>query len=157
MIENSKTQLFDGLSSTQNRLCELLEAVADDQDWQSEPGQWSFRYIAAHLATVDKECYLDRVIRISAGENPFFKSYFNTGRDFGRFDLRDSRKEWKTTRQEIFKLVNSLPEESLLLSGIHEVFGTITVLNVLKMMLDHDQEHIQHLQALTDKYKMKTT
>jgi hypothetical protein len=155
MVENTKNQMMDNLRATQNRLCGLLEAMANDQDWQPEPQEWSFRSIAAHLATVDKECYLDRVLRISAGENPFFKSYFNADRDFSLFDLRISLQEWKSTRREIFDLVNDLPQESLMLSGTHDAFGRITVLDVLKMMLDHDQEHIQHLELLAEKYRTK--
>jgi hypothetical protein len=156
MIEDLK-ELIDNVKSTQLRLCKILEAKAGDQGWQPETGQWSFRSIAAHLATVDKECYLDRVVRISTGENPFFESYFNTERDFSRFDLRESLREWKATRQEIINFVSSLPEDKLALTGKHAAVGTITVIDVLKMMHDHDQEHIQHLEALTDAHAMKTS
>ena len=155
MTENSSQQLVNLITATQKRLCELLEMVADDQDWQSEPQEWSFRYIAAHLATTDKECYQDRVVRISASEKPFFESYFNTGRDFSQLDLRDSLQKWRATRQEIFNLVDKLPEEKLLLSGTHAAFGKITVIDVLKLMLEHDQEHIKNLELVTAEYRTR--
>jgi len=98
-------------------LCALLESIADDQDWQADPSEWSFRYIAAHLATVDRDCYLDRVNRISAGENPYFEAYYNTGWDFSQFALSDSLRAWKTTRKKILELVDALPEDKLLLSA----------------------------------------
>jgi len=157
MVVDKRTQLRESLTATQNRLCGLLESVSSDQDWQPEPQKWSFRYIAAHLATVDKECYLVRVVRISAGEEPFFESYYNTGRDFSGFDLKDSLQEWKVTRQKIFGFVGNLAEESLMLSGTHDSFGKIIVLDVLKMMHDHDQEHIQHLESLITKYKAQVS
>jgi hypothetical protein len=155
MSENIKKQLIDNLLDSQNRLCTLLESVADNQDWQPGPAEWSFRYIAAHLSTVDRDCYRDRVIRISAGENPFFEAYFNTGWDFSQFDLSDSLQEWKSTRKEIFALVTALPAEKLLLTGTHATEGKITVLDVLRMMSDHDQEHIQELQAMLGEYRKK--
>jgi hypothetical protein len=155
MNKTTKVQLINDLIASQNRLCTLLESVADDQDWQPGPAEWSFRYIAAHLATVDRDCYRDRVIRISAGENPFFEAYFNTGWDFSRFDLSDSLREWKTTRQEIFELVNALPAEKLTLTGTHATEGKITALDVLRMMFAHDQEHIHELEPVIAEYKKK--
>lgn len=153
MSETTKKQLLDNLIASQNRLYALLEIVADDQDWQPAPAEWSFRYIAAHLATVDQDCYRDRVIRISAGENPFFEAYFNTGWDFSQFDLRDSLLAWKATRKEIFELVDALPEEKWMLTGTHATEGRITVLDVLRMMSDHDQEHIRELEPMLGEYK----
>jgi hypothetical protein len=148
MRDTATEQLIENVRITQKRMSDLLESVANDQDWQPAPGEWSFRYIAAHLATVDKDCYLDRVVRISSGENPYFESYFNTGWDFGQFDLSDSLHDWKGTRQKIVDLVNNIPEHARSLTGTHAAFGTITVLDVLRMMLDHDQEHLQHLQQI---------
>lgn len=155
MSENTKKQLIDDLIASQNQLCSLLETVAGDQDWQPDPAEWSFRSIAAHLATVDKDCYYDRVVRISAGENPFFEPYFNTGWDFSQFDLSDSLQEWKTTRKEIFELINALPEDKLMLTGTHATEGKITVLDVLRMMYDHDREHIQELEPMLGEYRKK--
>jgi hypothetical protein len=131
----------------------LLESVADDQDWQSDSEEWSFRYIAAHLATVEKDCYQDRVVRIAADENPHFESYFNSGWDFSQYDLRVSLSEWMATRQEIIDFVSGIPEEKWLLTGTHTAFGTITVLDVLRMILDHDQEHLQHLEQEISRYR----
>ena len=155
MTQETVRQIISELDATQRQLSALLESVAKDQDWQPDPKEWSFRYIAAHLATVDKDCFKDRVVRIAAGENPHFESYFNTGWDFSRFDLRDSLREWALTRQEIFDFVQALPEEGWSLTGTHSRFGTITVLNVLQVMLGHDREHLEHLERAIDRYKMK--
>jgi hypothetical protein len=148
-------QLISNLKSIQKRISHLLASVSDSQDWQPDPEQWSFRYIAAHMATVEKECYMDRVIRIAAGEKPHFESYLNTGRDFSRLDLRDSLKEWTVTRQEIIDLLSALPDERWSLVGIHAAFGTITLYDVLQMMFDHDQDHYQGLQQMIDEYRTK--
>jgi len=152
MIEKSVEQWIHKVLSSQEKLSSVLESVAGDQDWQPGPDEWSFRFLAGHLATVDKECYLDRVIRIAAGENPHFASYFNTGRDFSQIDLKEALRDWSVTRQEIVDLVKGLPEGKLSLSGVHEAFGRITVLDVLKMMSDHDAEHLQELEHVLEKY-----
>ena len=156
MNANATEHLMTQLEATQKQLIVLLESVAHDQDWQPNPSEWSFRYLAAHLATVDRECFKDRVVRIAAGEKPHFESYFNTGRDFSRIDLRVSLGEWAITRQEIFDFVQTLPEEACLLMGTHASFGTITVLSVLGTMLNHDREHLQHLEQLISEYRTTT-
>lgn len=155
MSETIKKQLIQNVIASQNYLCALLESIADDQDWQADPSEWSFRYIAAHLATVDRDCYLDRVNRISAGENPYFEAYYNTGWDFSQFALSDSLRAWKTTRKKILELVDALPEDKLLLSGTHATEGKITVFDVLRMMSTHDQEHIQNLEPVLTQYSKK--
>jgi hypothetical protein len=154
-VQETSEQLISKLEATQKQLIALLESVSDDQDWQPDPEQWSFRDIAAHMATVEEDCYQDRVVRIAAGGNPHFKSYFNTGWDFSQFDLRDSIRKWAATRQEIIDFVRALPEEKWSLAGTHAAFGRITLLDVLQMMLDHDREHLQHLQQMVGEYRTK--
>lgn len=154
MLDDQKEQLIADLGSTQEQVSVLLASVAEDQDWQPDPGEWSFRYIAAHLATVDEDCFMDRIVRISAGENPHYAPYFNTGWDFSRFDLKDSLQHWSAARGEIFDLVRALSEEEWLLTGTHDSFGTITVGSVLQVMLNHDREHLEHLKQLIEGYRV---
>jgi hypothetical protein len=153
VIEETIEPLISKLIAIQKQLIALLESVADNQDWQPDPEQWSFRYIAAHLAIVEKDCHQDRVRRIAANESPNFESYFNTGWDLNQFDLKDSLDEWAATRQEIIDFVRTLPQEKWSLAGTHAAFGPITLLNVLQMMLDHDQEHLTHLEQVIGAYR----
>jgi hypothetical protein len=148
-----KEQFLIALKSGQEQVTTLLESVGDAQDWQSAPEEWSFRYIAAHLATVDKECFLDRLTRIASGENPHFDYYLNTGRDFSRLDLRDALQKWTTTRQEIIDFVQGLPEQKLSLTGTHVFFGVMSIPDLLQVIVDHDQEHLNELQQAIAIYK----
>lgn len=156
MVEETIEQLISKLKATQKQLIALLESMFGDQDWQPDAKQWSFRYIAAHMATVEKDCYRDRVRRIAANECPHFESYFNTGWDFSQFDLKDSLNEWTATRQEIINFIRALPEEKRSFTGTHATFGTITLLNVLQMMLEHDREHLTHLDQALSEYRAST-
>jgi hypothetical protein len=145
MPSDTREQLIKQVEASRSELAALFESVADHQDWQPAPEMWSFRYHAAHLAATDREAYWDRVTRIAAGEQPYFEWYFNTGRDFSRDDVRDSLHEWAVIRRQIIDFVRMLPEEKLTLTGTHQTFGTITVLDVLQGMLDHDREHLEEL------------
>jgi len=146
--EVTREQLISKLKTSQRQLTALLNSVADNQDWQPSPDAWSFRYRAAHLATVEKEAYWDRITRIAAAEDPHYESYFNTGRDFSQHELRNSLSEWAVTRRKVMHFVRSLPKAKNALTGTHDSFGTITVLDVLQGMLDHDREHLGELTQL---------
>jgi hypothetical protein len=148
MSDNTCTQLIDQLEASQNELVALLHPVAPFQDWQPAPDKWSFRYHAAHLATVEEEAFWERVTRIAAGKAPFFEYYRNTGRDFSQLDLSNSLEAWIATRRRILEFVRALPETRLELTGTHAIFGPITVLDVLQIMLNHDREHLVELQQM---------
>lgn len=148
MLVDTRSDLIGQLEASQNELAALLHSVAASQDWQPTSDMWSFRYHAAHLATVEKEAYWERVTRIAAGESPHFEYYLNTGRDFSRQDLRRSVREWAVTRRQILDFVAALPEAKLTLTGTHPKFGAITVLDVLRGMLDHDREHLAELKDM---------
>jgi DinB superfamily len=140
------------LDSTQRQISDLLASVAGDQDWQPARGEWSFRYIAGHLATNEKECFLERIDRIASGEEPSFDYYSNDGYDFSGLGLRDSLQTWQDTRQAIFERLNSLPEPAWALSGTHRSYGRITLLDVLGSMRAHDQEHLEGLKSILEEY-----
>ncbi|MEW5961333.1 MAG: DinB family protein, partial [Chloroflexota bacterium] len=127
----TRAKLIDDLKARQSEISALLDSVADQQDWRPDPAQWSFREIAAHLATVEEECFQERVARLAAGNAPHFEYYLNTGRDFSRLDLRESLRKWTATRREIIDFVQVLPEEKWTHVGAHETFGNINLLDAL--------------------------
>lgn len=152
MITKNKEQLITNVQASQKELSDLLMSVAQDQDWQPEPDEWSFRYIAGHMATVDKDCFWPRMTKIAAAIDPHFYEYFNDKFNFGYLDLKYYLNEWAATRQIMIDFVRALPEEALSLTGTHATFGTITVLDVLQIMLDHDHEHIEHFNQIVIQY-----
>ena len=148
MAEYSREQLLQDLQTSQHQVVTLLETMADVQDWQPEPAEWSFRYIAAHLATVEKHCHLRRVTRIASGDRPHFEPYANKGCNFGDRDLRDSLQKWVATRQRLLAFVRNLSERELTFTGIHETMGAITVLDALVEILEQDQGNLRHVRQL---------
>jgi hypothetical protein len=143
------------IQESQAKLITLLEAVADEQDWQPEPGRWSFRFIAAHLAVAERECFLDRVQRILGQENPYFAYYDNSGADFSQLDLIGSLENWANTRREIIGLIRSFQEDAWLRPATHETRGATYLEDILESMVQHDGEHIQEVEENLRKYRDK--
>jgi len=156
MLE-TRTKLLENLKAAQREISVLLDSVADHQDWRTDPAQWSFRELAAHLATVEEECFQERVVHLAAGNAPHFEYYLNTGRDFSQLDLRESLRKWMATRRAIIDFVQLLPEEKWSHVGTHETFGDINLLSALQIILDHDHEHRQELQAMFAAYQAKAS
>ncbi|NJN83305.1 MAG: DinB family protein [Caldilineaceae bacterium] len=152
MNQPDRDQLIQELQTTQAQVSTLLRAMADVQDWQVEPAEWSFRYIAASLATVERTCFLPRIVEIASGSQPVFESYVYVGHDFNHHDLCEWLDLWAIARQEIIDFVRELPVEKLLYTGIHEPFGTLTLLDALAEIVTHDQGHARHIQQLIADY-----
>lgn len=141
-------ELLKQLERSYKAVHDALTAVEKDQDWRPEPDEWSYRFIAGHMAQVELDCHLNRVWRIAAGEKPHYNYYSNAGWDFSHYEISEWLYLWRGRRQELLEFVRSLTPEQLAYSGTHELFGTITVQDVLQIAYEHDQEHLVHLLEL---------
>ncbi len=153
MGELTREQLLQELQRSQTQVIKLLEAMAPIQDWQPEPAEWSFRFLAAHLATVERTCHLPRIMRIASGEIPTLGLYTNTAADYQKADLHKSLKRWVAARLELTDFVKSLSARQLTYIGIHESLGPMTVLDMLHEILDQDRGNLRHVRQLIVVYQ----
>ncbi len=127
--------------------------MADQQDRRPDPAHWSFREIAAHLEACDVECLLVRIRQIAANASPTFVFYDNDGWDFSDRDIRDSIEGFKDGRRRVIEFARSLWPDRLTRTGQHATFGRITVVDYLRIALDHDREHLKDLEETIEKLK----
>jgi len=154
MCEPTREQLLEELEDSQRKVTAMLARMEPVQDWQREPVEWSFRYIAAHLATVERSCHLRRVKRIAAGDNPHLDRYNYTAADFAQRDLADSLHAWSAARQQLIEFVSRLSEQELQFTGAHEGVGAITVLDALQEIVNQDRGNYRHVcQLIIDYYE----
>ncbi len=147
---SSPDELLNQLERSYKAVHDALTTVEDNQDWRPEPDEWSYRFIAGHMAQVELDCHLNRVWRIAAGEKPHYNYYSNAGWDFSHYEINEWLYLWRGRRQELLEFVRSLTPEQLAHSGTHELFGSITVQDVLQIAYEHDQEHLVHLLELKE-------
>jgi hypothetical protein len=153
MGELTREQLLQELQRSQTRVIKLLEAMAPVQDWQPEPVEWSFRFIAAHLAAVEQGCHLPRLIAIASGETPTLSLYTNTATDYQKTDIHKSLKRWVATRRELMDFAKRLTPRQLTYTGIHESLGPLTALELLNEILEQDQGNLRHVRQLIIAYQ----
>ncbi|MDA0241972.1 MAG: DinB family protein [Chloroflexi bacterium] len=140
--------LLTQLAESHRALSEMLAGLSAVQDRRPSPEAWSFRFVAGHMAQVELDCHLNRVWRIAAGEQPHFPYYTNTGWDFSHYTLEEWLYLWHGRRQELLQFVPTLTPHQLTLTATHELFGTITVADVLRIAHEHDSEHLADLSVI---------
>ena len=145
--------LIESLVASQSSLCRQLYPLAYVQDWRPGEDRWSFRFLAAHLAAAERECFQERIHRIAAGEKPLLEYYSDTGRNFRDCDLRLSLGSWQGTRKALFAFVRGLPGSAWAMTGVHERDGTIGIWEVLLSMQAHDREHLEELDGMMMRYR----
>jgi hypothetical protein len=145
MSEHTRRQLLQDLQTSQQQVVDVLAATERIQDWQREPVEWSFRYLAAHLAAVEKQCHLRRVKRIASGETPRLHGYSDVADDLDEHDMRESLDEWTEARRRLIDYVSDLDDRQLNYVGIHEKIGAITLLDTLQEILEQDQGNFRHV------------
>jgi len=152
MPKYEKEALLDELRLSHQKVAVLLQSMVDNQDWQPEPAEWSFRYIAAHLAAIESEYHMSRVARIASGEEPHFDYYIDSGIDYSDQDIGDSLRFWAKTRQQLVDLVAGLPDNRLQFTGTMTVIGAISLKDVLMDMVVADRGHARHVTQLIEDF-----
>jgi hypothetical protein len=152
MTDKTRAQLIDELAASQQEVSRLLASTAAIQDWQREPAEWSFRYLAAHLAAVERERNLPRIRAIASGEQPHFHVYTESGVDFAHLELGESLVAWREARSELLDFVAELPTDAETRTGIHPAVGEITLLDALDELHDQDLGYARHIRQLIEDY-----
>ena len=153
MTEYTRDELLKELQRSQKQVVKLLAVIAPVQDWQPDPVEWSFRFLAAHLASLEQTCHLPRVIRIASGETPTLDLYSNTAADYQHSDVHKSLKRWVAVRKELLDFVKRLTPRQLTYIGIHESLGPITIVELLHEILEQDQGNLRHVRQLILAYQ----
>lgn len=152
MSECTRRQLLQDLQTAQQQVVDVLASTEGIQDWQREPVEWSFRYLAAHLAELEQQYHFRRVKRIASGGTPRLHRYSDIAETVDDQDLRDSLREWIVARQRLIAFVSELDDRQLHFIGIHEKIGAMTVLDALQEMLEQDHGNFRHVCQLIVDY-----
>ncbi len=142
--------IFDRLESSQQLVIAMLRVSTEDST--ARIGAWDLRDIAAHLVATERDCYVPRIRAIAAGQNPTFDFFTNDDSDFSGIHLEDALDEWIATRLMLIGFVRTLePDQRTGLTGRHERYGDVTVDRYLEIALEHDRDHLQGLESLSDR------
>jgi len=106
-----------------------------------------------HLRDLESEGYAPRINKILTEIKPFL-SDFKGGeialqRDYNSQNEITALKDLTIARRQNVEILKSTEPEQLERSGELEGVGQITLKDLIKLMLQHDKEHLKELKALT--------
>ena len=150
------------LKETRAKIEEILPGI--DPQKRVYP-DWTIKELLAHMSGWD-EATIDILRSHNLGRPPSLKPIhdldaYNKQTVSSRQDLTYEQviKEWRFTRQVLCSLIEDLPEEKFLSPVIVPWGGKSTVIFIMDMFRNHEEEHYQDIVKWLDKsenhFKMK--
>jgi DinB superfamily len=115
------------------------------------PGEWSPRDILAHIRAAD-EILSPRLIQILVRDEPPLPSFderrWAEVMGYATLDFDRLQATFAYRRAEMARVLRQLPPEGWQRVGIHEERGPRTVLRLLRVLVEHEAEHVAQIEAL---------
>jgi len=151
---NSSHQFDDLLKRLSDVPARIAHAVArlSDMDKHLAPsnGGWSAAEILAHLRASD-DILAHRLYAILTRDNPVLPAYDERRwaeiAGYAQADFESSLKTYTLRRTELVKMLSRVALDDWKRFGVHEVKGTISLLDVATSLVEHEEEHCLQLEA----------
>ncbi len=134
----------------------LTGVFGEEEDFVPQPGRWSIRQIAAHLADSELVC-AHRLRQIVAEDNPpltaFDQDAWTRNLDYARRKPKQSLETFRRLRAENYELLKGLPEDAYARTGVHSQRGPVTLLSQVETLAQHAESHARQMQAVRAEYK----
>jgi len=139
-------RLRDDLASVPARARALAEASAVTPDVAPVPGEWSAREVILHLAAVEEEVWQPRLRALETETFPRWP-WVEPGLWSGPGDetFEGAIAAYGARRSATLALLDGLGEDGWSRRGRHDTFGILDVAALMRIALDHDEEHLAQM------------
>ena len=145
MTAEAQAAIVGRLSEVPDRLTAAARSAADKP---VPAGEWGPTEVVRHLIAVEESVWLPRLETLAAGEKPTWPWVEPApwqGAPGSSLDELLAR--FAALRGEVVAILNSFDDEGWSRTGIHETWGEVDVATLMGKALDHDDEHIEGLDA----------
>lgn len=109
------------------------------------PGEWSAAIVLAHLADVEM-VYGLRLRMVLTADRPWLAAILE-GEWADRLAhlepaAKDSLQRWRVQRDANLRVLGSVTDGEWLREGVHQERGTVTVADLARIWVEHDQAHL---------------
>jgi hypothetical protein len=136
----------------------LTGAAGSEVDFHPQEGEWSVRQIVAHVADSEVAATF-RFRRMIAEPNPTLEAFDGEAwaehLDYARRKPSQSLETFRRLRQENYELLHNLDANAFSRTAHHTERGTITLLELVKLLADHPESHARQIQRVRDAFKAK--
>lgn len=139
----ARDELVERFASFPERVSEAARAA---EGRPAPAGEWTPNLVVRHLIAVEGEVFRARLASLAAGDEPQW-AWVEPGPISGFDDatLDDILDAFAGLRAGTVALVRMLDDPGWARAGIHATFGRLDVAGLLRLALDHDEEHLRGL------------
>ena len=144
-VPGDRADILERLGSFPARLAEAARAAADRP---VPAGEWTPAEVVRHLMAVEGEVWLARLASLAAGGEPRW-SWTEPGPlpGFEDVSLDDVLGLFGRLRASTLDFLRMFDGHGWSRTGIHDTFGRLDLAGLLRLAIDHDEEHLAGLQA----------
>lgn len=134
----------------------LLETLLRDVpeavlDWKPAEDRWSITEVLCHLLSIE-QLYAERAKRIVVDSNPPLARFTEQDGKARRLTAAQYLRDFVTARRAHLYFWHSLPSSAGARSGVHQEMGSVTLLQLLNELANHD---LGHLRQIAELYRAK--
>ena len=131
-------------------------AAGSELDFKPGEGKWSVRQIACHLADSEAVAGM-RLRQVIAEPNPTLIAYdekaWTSSLGYERRKISQVLELFRMLRSANYELLKEQPEEAFKRSGTHTELGRITLFDLLRLIVEHAENHVKQIQAARAAYR----
>jgi type I restriction-modification system DNA methylase subunit len=155
MTRQEFQSIVKALEETPQRVQLLAgELTDDDSAWKPSATEWSVLEHVCHLSDIEREGYAVRIEKLISETEPFLADLdgdqLARERSYNSQNFLKVLRAFTDARAENVRVIKALPLEHLNRRGTFEKVGTVTLAQLLIMLREHDEGHLQDIRALRD-------
>ncbi len=133
----------------------LAGLTAAELDREPEPGKWTIRQIACHLADSEAVGSM-RLRQVIAEDDPHIVWYDEKAwanyLDYDRRDTALALEQFLTLRRSNFELIRDLPDETFQRFGTHSKLGRLSLEDLVRIYAEHAEGHAGQIRRLREAF-----
>lgn len=143
----SRDELVDALAGFPARLATAARARASE--WRPIPdGEWGPNETVRHLIAVEGEVWRARLARVAAEDDPHWEwTEPGLAPGFDDATLLEILSAFARARARTVATVRALDDAGWARHGTHATYGVLDVAGLLRLAVDHDEDHAASLSA----------
>lgn len=131
----------------------LVESLDErERSWKPRESEFSATENVCHLRDIEEEGYAVRIRKLLQESEPFLSDLDGARlaleRDYNNQNIIDALERFAYVRSDNLAAVRDLSPDRLSNRGTFEGVGPVTLGQLLSMMREHDEGHIQELENL---------
>lgn len=149
-MNDETKELLQTLARTPKQISELLHAIPlDSIQLRHSPEEFSILESICHLRDIEVEGYSVRIRRLLAEDDPQLDDIdgarLAVERDYNRQRIEPALETFATERTKNVELLCTINENDLERKASMQGVGEISLRALIKMMIEHDEGHLDEL------------